>query len=112
MLKPATADVAAGISRAAREVLDNILVLKKHGLITAGPDCTRAYVRHLVFIRNAEVQLKAIAADELSLIGGAVMAKTRERFEGGSAQAGVKVRYPEWEALPGKIDRIDPDWKR
>jgi len=39
------------------------------------------------------------------------MAKTCGQFEGGSAQAGAKVRHPEWPALHRMIDQIDPDWK-
>ena len=45
------------------------LVLRNHGLITAGPDCTWAFVRHLAFIRNAEVQLRAMSTGKLQRIG-------------------------------------------
>lgn len=90
---------------------NHTLVLKNHGLITAGPDCTWAFVRHLAFIRNADVQLRAMAAGSLRPIDEAVMAKTREQFEGGSAQAGARERHPEWPALIRLIDRIDPAWK-
>jgi len=90
---------------------NHTLVLKNHGLITAGPDCTWAFVRHLAFIRNADVQLRAMAAGDLRPIDEAVMAKTREQFEGGTAQAGARVRHPEWPALIRLIDRIDPAWK-
>jgi len=31
--------------------------------------------------------------------------------EGGSAQAGAKVRHPEWPALVRQIDQLDPTWK-
>jgi ribulose-5-phosphate 4-epimerase/fuculose-1-phosphate aldolase len=91
--------------------LNHTLVLKNHGLITAGLNCTWAFVRHLAFIRNAEVQLRAMAAGNLSLIDEDVMAKTREQFEGGTAQAGAKVRHPEWPALLRLIDQKSPDWK-
>ena len=90
---------------------NHTLVLRNHGLITAGPDCTWAFVRHLAFIRNADVQLRAMAAGELNMIEEAVMARTREQFEGGSAQAGARVRHPEWDALLRLIDRRDPSWK-
>ncbi|MGA1206839.1 MAG: class II aldolase/adducin family protein [Litorivicinaceae bacterium] len=88
------------------------LVLKNHGLITAGPSPTWAFVRHHAFIRNAHVQLTAMAAGSLTLIDPDVMAKTREQFEGGSAQAGAKERHPEWPALLRLIDRRDPTWKQ
>lgn len=90
---------------------NHTLVLKNHGLVTAGLNCTWAFVRHLAFIRNAEVQLRAMAAGNLSLIDNEVMAKTREQFEGGTAQAGAKVRHPEWPALLRMIDQKDPNWK-
>lgn len=90
---------------------NHTLVLKNHGLITAGPSATWAFVRHHAFIRNAQVQLTAMAAGSLSPIDPEVMIKTREQFEGGSAQAGAKERHPEWPALLRQIDRIDPTWK-
>ncbi len=90
---------------------NHTLVLKNHGLITAGPTCTWAFVRHAAFIRNATVQLQAMAAGKLSRIDEDVMRKTRQQFEGGSAQAGAKVRHPEWPALIRGIDARDPSWK-
>ena len=90
---------------------NHTLVLKNHGLITAGENCTWAFVRHLAFIRNADVQLRAMAAGNLVLIDDSVMAKTREQFEGGEAQAGAIVRHPEWPALLRLIDQKNPDWK-
>ena len=90
---------------------NHTLVLKNHGLITAGENCTWAFVRHLAFIRNADVQLRAMAAGKLVLIDDEVMVKTREQFEGGEAQAGARVRHPEWPALLRLIDQKNPDWK-
>jgi len=69
-------------------------------------------VRHHAFIRNAQVQLTAMAAGNISLIDPEVMEKTREQFEGGSAQAGAKERHPEWPALLRHIDQRDPTWKQ
>ncbi|MGA1598983.1 MAG: class II aldolase/adducin family protein [bacterium] len=90
---------------------NHTLVLRNHGLITAGASCAWAFVRHLAFIRNTEVQLRAMAAGQLNRIPAPVMAKTREQFEGGSAQAGAKVRHPEWPALVRQMDQKDPTWK-
>ncbi|WP_221801859.1 class II aldolase/adducin family protein [Oceanobacter mangrovi] len=90
---------------------NHTLVLKNHGLITAGPDCVWAFVRHLAFIQNAEVQLRAMAAGQLNRIPNEVMTKTRQQFEGGEAQANASVRHPEWPALLRLIDRKDPGWK-
>jgi ribulose-5-phosphate 4-epimerase/fuculose-1-phosphate aldolase len=90
---------------------NHTLVLRNHGLITAGSSCTWAFVRHYAFIRNAAVQLRAMAAGRLNLIGEGVMRRTRDQFEGGSAQAGARVRHPEWPALLRLIDTVNPDWK-
>lgn len=91
--------------------VNHTLVLRNHGLITAGPDCVWAYVRHCHFVRNTDVQLRAMAAGDLRPIPEAVMVKTREQFEGGSASANALVRHPEWPALIRMIDRKDPSWK-
>ena len=90
---------------------NHTLVLKNHGLLTAGTTPTWAFVRHYAFIRNAEVQLQAMASGEVNLIDEVVMIHTRDQFEGGAAQAGAKVRHPEWPALLRLIDGIDPAWK-
>ena len=90
---------------------NHTLVLRNHGLITAGSDCTWALVWHLAFIRNAEVQLRAMSTGKLQRIPPAIMARTREQFEGGYAQAGAKNRHPEWPALLRLVDQKDPAWK-
>ena len=87
------------------------LVLRNHGLLTAGASPTWAFVRHMAFIRNAEVQMAAMATGRLHPIDEKVMAHTREQFEGGSAQANAKTRHPEWPALVRLIDCKDPMWK-
>ncbi|MGB1255776.1 MAG: class II aldolase/adducin family protein [Thiolinea sp.] len=90
---------------------NHTLVLKNHGLITAGSTPIWAFVRHYAFIRNAQVQLQAMAAGTLNLINEAVVMHTRDQFEGGAAQAGAQVRHPEWPALMRLIDAKDPNWK-
>ncbi len=90
---------------------NHTLVLKNHGLITAGSNCTWAFVRHMAFIQNAKVQLSAMSAGTLKPIPEDVMRKTRQQFEGGEAQAGAKERHPEWPALVRMIDQKDPSWK-
>lgn len=91
---------------------NHTLVLKNHGLLTAGPSAIWAFVRHQVFIRNSDIQLRALASGEkLNKIPKKVMVHTREQFEGGSAQAGAAVRHPEWPAFIRLLDKIDPTWK-
>ena len=49
---------------------------------------------------------------EISNIPEDVLIHTREQFEGGSAQAGAKVRHPEWPAFWRMLDKIDKTWKQ
>ena len=91
---------------------NHTLVLKNHGLLTGGENCAWALVRHQAFIRNADVQLRAMAAGKVNRIREDVMSRTREQFEGGAAQAGAETRHPEWPALIRLIDRQDPSWKQ
>ena len=89
------------------------LVLKNHGLLTAGPSAAWAFVRHQLFIRNAEIQLRAMATGaDISKISDEVMRSTRYQFEGGDAQAGAAVRHPEWPAFLRMLDQIEPSWKQ
>ena len=91
---------------------NHTLLLRNHGLITAGTTATWAFIRHLHFIRNSEVQLKLMASNaDISHIPNDVMEHTRHQFEGGDAQAGAATRHPEWPALLRMLDKIDPDWK-
>ncbi len=91
---------------------NHTLVLKNHGLLTAGPSAAWAFVRHQHFIRNAEIQLRAMASGgDISRLSAAVMRHTRHQFEGGDAQGGAAVRHPEWPAFLRLLDKIDPTWK-
>jgi ribulose-5-phosphate 4-epimerase/fuculose-1-phosphate aldolase len=92
--------------------VNHTLVLRNHGLITAGPSVAWAFVRHQHFIRNAEIQLRAMASGgDISYLSAEVMRHTRHQFEGGDAQGGAAVRHPEWPAFLRLLDGIDPDWK-
>ncbi len=91
---------------------NHTLVLKNHGLLTAGPSPIWAFVRHQVFIRNSDIQLRALASGKrLNKIPHDIIIHTREQFEGGSAQAGAVVRHPEWPAFVRLLDKIDSSWK-
>ena len=91
---------------------NHTLVLKNHGLLTAGPSPIWAFIRHQVFIRNSDIQLRALASGKkINRIPEDVIIHTREQFEGGSAQAGAAVRHPEWPAFVRLLDKIDPSWK-
>ena len=91
---------------------NHTLVLKNHGLLTAGPSPIWAFIRHQVFIRNSDIQLRALASGKkVNRIPEDVIIHTREQFEGGSAQAGAAVRHPEWPAFVRLLDKMDPSWK-
>ena len=71
------------------------------------------FIRHQHFVRNTEVQLKLMASSaQISTIPKEVLIHTREQFEGGSAQAGAKVRHPEWPAFWRMLDKIDETRKQ
>jgi len=92
---------------------NHTLLMRNHGLITAGPTAAWAFIRHQHFVRNTEVQLKLMASNaQISTIPKEVLIHTREQFEGGSAQAGAKVRHPEWPAFWRILDKIDETWKK
>ena len=91
---------------------NHTLLLRNHGLITAGSSAAWAFIRHQVFIRNAEVQLKLMASNaEINKIPDDVLRHTRHQFEGGEAQGGAAVRHPEWPAFWRLLDKVDPSWK-
>tara|TARA_S200000501_G_scaffold311006_1_gene301429 strand:- start:266 stop:1072 length:807 start_codon:yes stop_codon:yes gene_type:complete len=91
---------------------NHTLLLRNHGLITAGPSASWAFVRHQVFIRNTEIQLKLMASNEkFNLMSKKVLEHTREQFEGGAAQGGAATRHPEWPYFWRLLDSIDPLWK-
>ena len=91
---------------------NHTLLLRNHGLLTAGPSASWAFIRHQVFIRNTEVQLKLMASNaKINLIPKKVLEHTREQFEGGAAQGGAVTRHPEWPYFWRLLDRIDPSWK-
>ena len=91
---------------------NHTLVLKNHGLLTAGPNVAGAFVRHQLFIRNAEIMLRTMSSGaQISYIPDDIMRNTRQQFEGGDAQGGAAVRHPEWPAFWRMLDKIDPGWK-
>ncbi len=91
---------------------NHTLVLRNHGLITAGPTAIWAFARHQLFIRNSEIQLKVMASGrKLNKISKKVMLHTRQQFEGGDAQGGAHVRHPEWPAYWRLLDKLDASWK-
>ena len=92
---------------------NHTLVLRNHGLITAGPSAIWAFTRHHVFIRNAEVQLRAMSSGGTIIkIPKKVMLHTRKQFEEGAAQGGAEVRHPEWPAYWRLLDKLDQSWKK
>ncbi|MCA3131811.1 MAG: class II aldolase/adducin family protein [Betaproteobacteria bacterium] len=90
---------------------NHTLVLRNHGVLVCGPSITWAWVRLYQFEVAAGVQLRAMAAGQLNRIAPAIMARTRQQFEGGDAQAGAAVRHPEWPAALRMLDRVDDSYR-
>jgi ribulose-5-phosphate 4-epimerase/fuculose-1-phosphate aldolase len=90
---------------------NHTLVLRNHGVLVCGPSITWAWVRLYQFEVAAGVQLRAMAAGQLNRIAPAIMARTRQQFEGGDAQAGAAVRHPEWPAALRMLDRMDASYR-
>ena len=91
---------------------NHTLLLHNHGAITCGSNATWAFVRMYQLVRACKVQLRAMASGQpLIRIAPAVLARTREQFEGGDAQAGAQVRHPEWPAYIRLMDEHGPDWR-
>ncbi len=91
--------------------VNHTLVLRNHGVVVCGPSITWAWVRLYQFEVAAGVQLRAMAAGQLNRIPPAVMARTRQQFEGGDAQAGAAVRHPEWPAALRMLERMDSSYR-
>ncbi|MFT5445047.1 MAG: ribulose-5-phosphate 4-epimerase/fuculose-1-phosphate aldolase [Gammaproteobacteria bacterium] len=93
---------------------NHTMLLSNHGLIVTGPSIAHAFTRLYHFEDCSGVQLKAMAA----VAGGAtlkrprpeVVAKTREQFESGEAQAGADSLLPEWPAYLRMLERMYPGW--
>jgi adducin len=91
---------------------NHTMLLWNHGVLTMGPSICWGFVRLYQFEIAAGVQLRAMATGApLRRIPEKVMARTREQFEGGDAQAGAYVRHPEWPAALRMLDRIDPSYR-
>jgi len=90
---------------------NHTLVLRNHGVLVCGPSITWAWVRLYQFEVAAGVQLRAMAAGQLNRIAPAIMARTRQQFEGGDAQAGAAVRHHEWPAALRMLDRVDDSYR-
>ena len=71
-----------------------------------------AFVRHQLFIRNAEIMLRTMSSGaQISYISDEIMRHTREQFEGGAAQSGAAVRHHVWPAFWRMLVRIHPSSK-
>ena len=109
--------IALDLSERERLVADlgsdnHTLLLRNHGLIVVGSSVIWACVRLYHFEISAGVQSRAMASGQpLPRLPEHVMAKTRQQFEGGDAQAGAAVRHPEWPAALRMLHRVDPSWR-
>ena len=62
-----------------------------------------------MFIRNAEIQLRAMnSGGKIIKIPKKIMVHSRKQFEGRAAQGGAYVRHPDWPAYSRLLDKLDP----
>lgn len=87
------------------------IMLHNHGVITTGDSVVWAFHRMFQLIQGCKVQIKAMSTGEkLIQASEDAILRTREQFEGGAAQAGAEVRFPEWPAYYRLISKLDPSW--
>ena len=60
---------------------NHTLLMRNHGLITAGPTAAWAFIRHQHFVRNTEVQLKLMASNAEVLIVGMLHSRIARQLE-------------------------------
>lgn len=103
---------ALDLEERARLVADlgahNAMILRNHGLLTAGRSVGEAFVRMWYLVKSATTQMQAMATGaELTLVSEEVAEKTAKVHEGDSMPLGER----EWPAMLRRLDRIDPSYR-
>ena len=85
------------------------LILRNHGLLTAGGTVCAAFVTMHWLERACQAQLQAMACNtELQVPGKAVVQLTNDRYKPGQRR---KITELEWPALLRMLDRRDPSFR-
>ena len=87
------------------------MILRNHGLLTAGRSIAEAF-RLLYYLEQAcQVRLDALQTGrEINLPPEAVREHTAQQWEGGAAGIGT-TNLREWPALLRMLDRRDPSYR-
>ena len=96
---------------------NHTLILRNHGVLTAGEDVPTAFQRLYSFEQAAGIQLRVMAASGASGVpirkpSHNVVRHTREQFEGGEARAGATSAIPSWPGYLRLLDNLDPIWRQ
>ena len=96
---------------------NHTLILRNHGVLTAGEDVPTAFQRLYSFEQAAGIQLRVMAASGASGVpirkpSHNVVRHTREQFEGGEARAGATSAIPSWPGYLRLLDNLDPSWRQ
>ena len=85
------------------------LILRNHGLLTAGATVCEAFVTMHWLERACQAQLQAMACNtELNMPGAEVIGLTNERYKPGRRRSITEL---EWPALLRMLDRRDPSYR-
>lgn len=91
---------------------NHTLVLRNHGVVIGAPSIPWALTRLWHWEAACATQMRVLASGApINRLPESVLVRTREQFEGGSAQAGAATRFPEWPAALRILDRRDPTWR-
>ena len=86
----------------------NAMILRNHGLLTAGKSVGEAFVRMFYLVKSATTQMQAMACrSNLVTVSEAIAEKTARMHEGDSMPFGER----EWPAMLRRLDRIDPTFR-
>lgn len=114
--------IALDLQERARLVSDlgdtnHTLVLRNHGVLTAGESAAITFHRLYSFEQAAGIQLRVMAASGASGVpirkpAPQVVSHTRQQFEGGAAQAGAIDAVPSWPGYLRLLDSLDANWRQ
>jgi ribulose-5-phosphate 4-epimerase/fuculose-1-phosphate aldolase len=84
------------------------MILRNHGLLTAGESVAEAFSLMFYLERACETQIAALSAGrELILPSPEVCEKVARQYEDDDEPAGTR----EWRALLRQLDRTDPSYR-
>lgn len=86
----------------------NFLMLRNHGLLTAGPTVADAFLSMYTFENACRIQIDAQAGGELVTIDPRILEGTAQVLKTVTAGQGANIAWP---ALLRRLDRLDPSYR-